>query len=199
MLNDKQEEELINYIHHLYERCLPPTPRIVANIARELCGRKLSRSWSSRFVARHKHRLDARYLNTINLARHKAYSKRSYEVYFTIIGQKVEEYRISADSIYNMDEKGFLVGKLQKTRRGFTRGLYEQGNLTGAGQDGSREWITVVATICADGTRLSPALIYKAISGNLQDTWLNDLDPEEHDSHFPSSPDGWTSDEVSYS
>jgi hypothetical protein len=152
MLNDKQEEELINYVHHLYERCLPPTPRIVANIAQELCGRKLPRSWSSRFVARHKHRLDTRYLNTINLARHKADSKSSYEAYFTIIGQKVEEYRISADNIYNMDEKGFLVGKLQKTRRVFTRELYEQGNLTGADQDGSREWITTVATICADGT-----------------------------------------------
>jgi hypothetical protein len=79
MLNDKQEEELINYIHYLYERYLPPTPRIVANVARELCGRKLSRSWSSRFVARHKHRLDARYLNTIDLTRHKADSRSSYE------------------------------------------------------------------------------------------------------------------------
>lgn len=199
MLNDKQEEELINYIHHLCERCLPPTPKIVANIAQELCGRRLSKSWSSRFVARHKHRLDARYLNTIDLARHRADSRSNYEAYFAIIGQKVEEYKISADNIYNMDEKGFLIGKLQKTRRVFARELYEQGSLAGAGQDGSREWITVVATICADGTRLSPALIYKAISGNLQDTWLSDFEPDEHDCHFASSPNGWTSDELGYS
>ena len=33
MLNDKQEEELIKYIHHLCDRCLLPTPKIVANIA----------------------------------------------------------------------------------------------------------------------------------------------------------------------
>jgi hypothetical protein len=88
---------------------------------------------------------------------------------------------------------------LQKTRRVFTRELYEQGNLTGAGQDSSREWITVVATICADGTHLSPALIYKAISGNLQDTWLNDLEPEEHDCHFASCLNRWTSDELGHS
>jgi transposase-like protein len=186
VLNDKQEEELINYIHHLCERCLPPTPKIVANIAQELCGRKPSKNWSSRFVARHKHRLDARYLNTIDLARHRADSRSNYEAYFAIIGQKIEEYKISADNMYNMDEKGFLIGRLQKTRRIFTRELYERGNLAGAGQDGSREWITVVATICADGTRLSPALIYKAMSGNLQDTWLNDFEPEEHDCHFAS-------------
>lgn len=102
-------------------------------------------------------------------------------------------------NIYNMDEKGFLIGKLQKTRRIFTRELYEQGTLAGAGQDGSREWITVVATICADGTKLPPALVYKAIPGNLQDTWLDDFEPDEHDCHFASSPNGWTSDELGYS
>lgn len=37
MLNNKQEEALINYIHYLCERCLPPTPRIVANVAQKLC------------------------------------------------------------------------------------------------------------------------------------------------------------------
>ena len=68
-----------------------------------------------------------------------------------------------------------------------------------AGQDGSKEWITVIATICADGTSLSPALIYKASSGNLQDTWLNDFKPQEHSCHFASSPNGWTSDELGYS
>ena len=200
-LNDKQEEELVSYIniHHLCERCLPPTPKIVANIAQELCGRRLSKSWSSRFVARHKHRLDARYLNTIDLARHRADSRSNYEAYFALVGQETEEYKISADNIYNMDEKGFLIGKLQKTRRIIARELYERGSLAGAGQDGSREWITVVATTCADGTRLSPALIYKAISCNLQDTWLNDFEPDKHDCHFASSPNGWTSDELGYS
>ena len=112
ILNDKQEEELVSYIHHLCERCLPPTPKIVANIAQELCGRKLSKNWSSRFVARHKHRLDARYLNTVDLARHRADSRSNYEAYFAIVGQKVEEYETSADNIYNMDEKGFLIGRL---------------------------------------------------------------------------------------
>lgn len=159
-----QEEELISYIHHLFERCLQPMPKIVANIAKELCGRRLSKSWSSRFVARYKHRLDARYLNTIDLARHRADSRSSYEAYFAIVGQKVEECKISADNIYNMDGKGFLIGKLHRTRRIFAREPYERGTLAGAGRDGSREWITVVATICADGTRLLPALIYKAVS-----------------------------------
>jgi hypothetical protein len=87
VLNDKQEEELVNYIHHLCERCLPPTPKIVANIAQALFGRRLSKNWSSRFVARHKHRLDARYLNTIDLARYRADSRSNYEVYLAIVDE----------------------------------------------------------------------------------------------------------------
>lgn len=111
MLDNQQENKLINYIQHLCERCLPPTPRIVANVAQQLCGKKLSKNWSSRFVARHKHRLDTRYFNTLDLARHEADSRASYEAYFSIISQKIEQYSISADNICNTDEKGFLIGK----------------------------------------------------------------------------------------
>jgi hypothetical protein len=82
----------------------------------------------------------------------------------------MKEYDILPENIYNIDKKGFLISKLQKAQRVFTRDLYEQGKLLGASQDSSREWITVVATICADGTYLSPTLIYKAVSGSLRDT-----------------------------
>ena len=39
------------------------------------------------------------------------------------------------------------------------------------------------------------ALIYKAVSSDLQDTWLQDFKPEEHSCHFGASPNGWTSNE----
>ena len=76
-----------------------------------------------------------------------------------------------------MDEKGFMIGQLQKTRRIFTKASYEDKELIVSGQDGSREWITVLATICADGSYLSPALIYKSESNQLQDSWLNAFHP----------------------
>jgi hypothetical protein len=62
--------------------------------------------------------------------------------------------------MYNMDEKGFLIGALQKVKRVFTKKVFEAGRLKHVVQDGNREWITVLATICADGSTLSPALIY---------------------------------------
>jgi hypothetical protein len=68
-----------------------------------------------------------------------------------------------------MDEKGFLMGILQDQLRIFAKGSTMDPNVV---QDRSREWITCVACICADGSTLSPMLIYQAVSGDVQDTWL---------------------------
>jgi len=43
-------------------------------------------------------------------------------------------------------------------------------------QDGSREFITLLACICADMTALLAALIYQGKSQDLTDTWLNNLE-----------------------
>ena len=48
-----------------------------------------------------------------------------------------------------MDEKGFLIGLLNMTRRIFTREQLEEGKLPGACQDGNRSWITFLACIIA--------------------------------------------------
>ena len=77
--------------------------------------------------------------------------------------------------------------------------FFQSGKLLGAGQDGNREWITLLASICMDGTYLPPAIVYRAASGNLQDTWVDDFDPKEHICFFASSASGWTNDELGYS
>ena len=38
-----------------------------------------------------------------------------------------------------MDEKGFLIGQLQRTRRIFPKEAWEKGQILGSAQDGSRE------------------------------------------------------------
>lgn len=93
-----------------------------------------------------------------------------------------------------MDEKGFMIGKLQKTKRIFNLQHYASGKLLGSGEDGNREWITLIACICVDGESLPPAIIYSATTGNLQTSWLEDFDSDEHAVHFASSEKGWTND-----
>ena len=91
-----------------------------------------------------------------------------------------------------MDEKEFLIGFLKKSRQVFTKTACHNGKVQNAVQDGNREWITILATICADGTSLSPGLIYQAVSGNIQDSWFQDFDPKEHSCFFALSSTGWT-------
>lgn len=107
----------------------------------------------------------------------------------------VADYNITGDNMYNIDEKNLLVGNLQKIRRIFTRDLWEQGGLLDSIKDGNREWITVIATICADETKLSPGLIYKAVSEGIRSIWVEDRELEEDTCFFTSSSNGWTSNE----
>lgn len=197
-LNSRQEQQLLSHIKHLCDRCLPPTPAIVANIAGQLGGKTPGHNWCSRFVQRHKSELDSRYLDSLDLNRHEADSTSSFETYFSVVGKKIEEYDILPENTHNMDEKGFLLGRTTKAKHVFPKDLKASGKLLAAGQDGSRERITVVATICGDGTALPPLLIYDSTSGSIQDSWVQDFDTNEHDAWFTSSASGWTSDEIGF-
>jgi hypothetical protein len=161
---------LVRYISRLYEWCLPPIPAIVTTWAASMCSIEPGKDWSVALKARHKDFLNSRYLNTLDLVRYKADSEASYRQYFTVLRQKIDQYNIQPHNCYNMDKKGFLIGYLQKVRRIFPKALMEKQKLPGTSQDGSREWITLLATIYADGSSLPPALIYKAVSGDLQDS-----------------------------
>lgn len=69
-----------------------------------------------------------------------------------------------------MDEKGFLIG-FSRTKKRIVgiEGLRSK-RITGASQDGNREFITLIASICADGSALPPALVYQGESYDLHDT-----------------------------
>ena len=197
-LNSQQEQQLLLHIRQLGDRCLPPTPAIMANIAAQLGSSTPGHNWCSRFVQRHNSELDSRYLDNLDLDRHKSDFATSFEKYFSIVGTKMEEYSILPENTYNMDEKGFLLGRITKAKRVFPKDLKASGKLLGTGQDGSREWITVVATICGDGTSLPPLLIYKSTTGSVRDSWVQDFDSHEHDAWFTSSASGWTPDDIGF-
>ncbi|KAF4547143.1 Hypothetical protein D9617_57g029010 [Elsinoe fawcettii] len=92
-----------------------------------------------------------------------------------------------------MDEKGFLLGRIAKAKPIFPKDLQASGKLLGAGQDRPREWVTIVAMVCADGTTLPPLLIYEGNSGSIQD-----FNSNHHDAYFTSSPNRWTSDDIGF-
>lgn len=62
--------------------------------------------------------------------------------------------------------------------------------LLSASQDDSREFITLIACICADRLCIPLALIYKNASHDLQDTWLDNFDHLKKLAYFANSDTG---------
>jgi hypothetical protein len=71
--------------------------------------------------------------------------------------------------------------------------------ILGSNQDGSREFISLLAAISADGTALPPALIYQGDSYDLQSTWIEDFDRSSDEAFFAVSKKGWTNEELGFS
>jgi hypothetical protein len=58
--------------------------------------------------------------------------------------------------------------------------IYNSGRITAVKQDSSKEFINLLASIYIDSIALPPTLIYKEASGDLQDTWLEDINEKDH-------------------
>ena len=69
----------------------------------------------------------------------------------------------------------------------------------GSSQDGSREFISLLATICADGTWMTPALIYQEKTGDLQTSWLDNYNHKTNQAYFAASTKGWTNESLGMS
>jgi len=68
--------------------------------------------------------------------------------------------------------------------------------LMGTMQDGSREFISLLACICADGSAIPPGLIYQGESKDMMDSWLQDFDHSKDNAWFTVSEKGWTDNSI---
>jgi len=169
---------------------------MIQNSASTIAKTTISMSWVNRFVKRNSSDLILHWTTGIDSNRHNADSEAKYSLYFSLLQQKINQYSIEPRHTYNMDEKGFLLGITTRSKRIFSRQEYERKAVRQAIQDGSREWISLLACICADGSALDPALIYEAGLEGLLSGWVEDINPEEHSAFITSFPSGWSNDEI---
>jgi hypothetical protein len=195
-LSPHQEAELVQYIEELTKRSLPPTREMVQNFASSIARERVSESWVTRFINRHKMDLIPKWSNGMERSRHIADSYIKYRDHLLYLHQNITDYQVPAQLIFNMDEKGFMLGNTKRSKRVFSRRLYERGEVTAHLSDGSREWFTVLACICADGGALPPAVIYEAPSGNIQSAWVDQIEENTHQISVTTSPSGWSNDEI---
>jgi hypothetical protein len=192
LLNPQQEAELVAYIEQLSADGLPPTRSMIRNFASEIAHKPVGEGWVYRFVNRNKDHLISRWSSGIDRTRSKADSHFKYKLYFDLLHRKVTEHGVLPCNTYNMDEKGFLIGILGRSKRVFSKRQWEKKEVKAALQDGSREWITVLASVCADGTAIPPGLIYASANSSLQKTWVANINTLEHNVFVSSSPSGWS-------
>jgi hypothetical protein len=135
----------------------------------------------------------------MDAVRYAADSGLKYKLYYNLLHSKMSEYKVLPCNSYNMDEKGFMIGVTTRSKRVFSRRQYEKKEVTASLQDGNREWITVVATICADGTALPPGLIFMSKNSTMQASWVADIEAGKHQVHVSLTPSGWTNNDAALS
>ncbi|KAF1952216.1 hypothetical protein CC80DRAFT_518944 [Byssothecium circinans] len=85
---------------------------------------------------------------------------RNHDHFISKWSASMDVYKVEPCNTYNINKKGFMIGVTGRLKWVFSRLQWEEKKVRAALQDGSREWVTVVATIRADGSVLPPALIY---------------------------------------
>ncbi|PSS32144.1 hypothetical protein PHLCEN_2v2100 [Hermanssonia centrifuga] len=183
-LAEEAEEVLVTWIKVMGHRGVPFTPAMVTEYASHIAGTPVGDSWIQRFKARHPD-LKIRWTSSLEACRARALNPTLVKEYFNIIHELIVKYHITPENIYNMDEKGLLLGIGKRVRAFVDRDqktLYQVG-------DGNRELVTVIECISADGHALRPSVIYQGARRGDEIT-LAMLGSISH------SPKGWTDQEL---
>jgi hypothetical protein len=157
-LHPQQEQELLRYIERLTKQGLPPTQSMIQNFASQIAKKELGENWVDCFVKQYPDELISRWTTAIDNSCHKADSGKKYSLYFDLLCKKIDQYCVEARYIYNMDEKGFMLGVVGCSKRIFSKALYKDRKRRNTIQDGLQEWTMLLACICTDGSYLEPAL-----------------------------------------
>jgi hypothetical protein len=83
-----------------------------------------------------------------------------------------------------------LIGILGRLKRTSSRRMWENGEVTAPLQDKSREFFTLLACCCADGSALPSGFIYAAANGAIRSAWVEEIKTGEHEVFISSSPSG---------
>jgi hypothetical protein len=99
---------------------------MIKNFAAEIAHREPLDSWVTDFLHRNRDQLISQWATAMDSNCYSADSWQKYKQYFDLMHRKMEQYSIELAHTYNMDKKGFAIGKVSKLKRVFSRPLYKQ-------------------------------------------------------------------------
>jgi hypothetical protein len=77
--------------------------------------------WVPLFLDRNKEALTSKVTSHIDAVRFRADFEAKYDLYFDLLHAKIKEYNVLPENTYNMDEKGFAIGVIGKSKRIFSK------------------------------------------------------------------------------
>jgi hypothetical protein len=158
-----QEQVLVDWIKELGRRFIPIPLVRIAEHASVITGEKVSAAWVRQFRNRHPS-LKARWTTQVQSCRAQALNETLVNGFYDILESVIAKYHIPPENIYNMDEKGVQLGVGKKARVLVDRDQKTVHQV----EDGNREMVTIIETLCADGTVLRPSVIFKGKQRNLE-------------------------------
>jgi hypothetical protein len=122
-------------------------------------------------MLKHSDSLNTYWSRPLDSARGRAVNENTNDAWYNIYNHTKTEHNVPDELVYGADESGFLPGggNTQRVIGGKGKKVQHQQ------RSGDRENITVILTICADGTYLSPVVIYKGSAFQTKWTQENPL------------------------
>lgn len=177
-LSAAEEDTLVTLVSISSNCGLPYDHRTISRYANKIIQARLmegekfvpvGKHWVFTFLERHRKTIKTYWSKGLDTKRAQSLNPTAVEDWFNILHRELIEKGILPENTYAMDESGFppscegttrVVGEVGKKMQ------YKQGNA-------SRENVTALVTICADGSSLTPLIVYKAQALQLRWTKKN--------------------------
>jgi hypothetical protein len=162
-LNHTEALVLIDFAIGMADRGFPLTHNSLAHYALEIKhirdpdAKKCGSSWTQKFLAKYGQHISMKWSTSLDTVHASAVNPTNVKLWFDLVKKVRDTYKFCPRNIYNFDKSGFPIGKGSKHRVITRPGT----KIQHAVEDGNRENVTVMCTVCADGTVLPPVVIFK--------------------------------------
>jgi len=131
--------------------------------ASEIAGKPIGMSWAKCFMSCHPD-LKVKWTTGLEECRAQSLNPVVINEFYKMLGELMQEHCFPAENIYNMDKKNIQLGigkRVAALVDHDQKSVYQV-------EDGNRELVTIIKTVCADGTALHSSVIYQGIRWDLE-------------------------------
>lgn len=179
-LTDAESRKVIDLVIQQAQRGFPLSNRLIEDYVNQVLCAKLEPGygpefpgvgvkWTSRWLKKWEKEVSSYWSTSLETVRANALTPENVSHWFNEVYEPtVRSENIPPERQFQADEVGILLGKGWRTRVVGQSGKHVQHSQ----QSGNRELVTLLPTICGDGTHLVPTVIFKG--KNLLRCWVDE-------------------------